>query len=58
MLPRQISDKLGSSGNAKEEIMFQKSESPDIWQSWLQQTSPCACCAPIISRLNGFMAIR
>ncbi|MGK0460089.1 MAG: putative amidohydrolase YtcJ [Candidatus Azotimanducaceae bacterium] len=38
--------------------MFQKSESPDIWQSWLQQTSPCACCAPIISRLNGFMAIR
>ncbi len=36
--------------------MFEKSPLGDIWQGW-QQTTPCACCAPIIGRLNSMMSV-
>ena len=36
--------------------MFEKSPLTDVWQGWYQPT-PCACCAPIVGRLNELMAV-
>ncbi|MFT5012679.1 MAG: putative amidohydrolase YtcJ [Patiriisocius sp.] len=36
--------------------MFLKSDVQDLWQGWMP-TTPCACCSPIIAKLNSLMKI-
>lgn len=36
--------------------MFLKSDAQDLWQGWMP-TTPCACCSPIIAKLNSLMKV-
>lgn len=38
------------------EIMYLKSDEQDLWHGWLPST-PCACCSPIIAKLNTLMNV-